>query len=83
MKKDKDYDENRSKLAGMIMNKPSAVPIQQVKPVSSKEDKDESHLNFWIPTELFNELKIHAIRTGSSIKQVGIDALEAYLKQNI
>ncbi|WP_138485048.1 hypothetical protein [Dyadobacter bucti] len=78
----KDYDENRSRLAGMIKSKPSTAPIQQVKPIVSKEEKDESHLNFWIPTELFNELKMHAIRTGSSIKQVGIDALEAYLKQN-
>ncbi|GGH55835.1 hypothetical protein GCM10007423_63810 [Dyadobacter endophyticus] len=78
----KEYDENRSRLAGMIKNKPSTAPIQQVKPIVPKEEKDVSHLNFWIPTELFNELKMHAIRTGSSIKQVGIDALEAYLKKN-
>lgn len=78
----KDYDENRSKLAGMIKSKPSTVPIQQVKPIARKEERDVSHLNFWIPTELFNELKMHAIRTGSSIKQVGIDALEAYLNKN-
>lgn len=79
----KNYDENRSKLAEQIKNRPSIAPIQQVKPVVSKQDKDVSHLNFWIPTELFNELKMHAIRTGSSIKQVGIDALESYLKKGI
>ncbi|WP_026632621.1 hypothetical protein [Dyadobacter alkalitolerans] len=78
----KDYNENRSKLAGMIKEKPSTVPIQQVKPVASKEEKDESHLNFWIPTHLFNELKMHAVRTNSSIKQIGIEALEEYLKRN-
>lgn len=74
-----EYQDNRKKLAEMIRSEPTKTPIQQVKPVISKEDKSESHINFWIPSDLMEQLKLRAVKNKKSIKQIGIEAFEEYL----
>lgn len=78
-----EYQDNRKKLAEMIRSEPTKTPIQQVRPVIAKEDKSESHINFWIPSELMDQLKLQAIKSKKSIKQIGIEAFQAYLIKNI
>lgn len=78
-----EYQDNRKKLAEMIKTEPNKTPIQQVSPVTLKENKSESHINFWIPSDLMEELKLRAVKSKKSIKQIGIEAFEAYLTKNI
>lgn len=44
----------------------------------------ESHINFWVPDVLMEKIKIHSAKTKKSVKQIGIEALKAYIEaQNI
>lgn len=84
-----DYQDNRKKLGAMLKSEPSQTPIQEVRPVepvtkakakSNKEASkpDEEYINFWAPAELVQWVKIHSVTSKKSIKQVCIEALEAY-----
>lgn len=79
-----DYNEKRGKFAEMLKSKPVAVPVQEVRPVEVKPEKEpEAHVNFWIPEPLMERIKLHAVKSKKSIKQIGIEAFEAYLNTNI
>lgn len=78
-----EYQDNRKRLAEMIKTEPTKTPIQQVTPVIVKEEKTESHVNFWIPSDLMEQLKLRAVKSKKSIKQIGIEAFESYLSKNI
>lgn len=72
-----DYKENRSKLADKIKNVPTKLTIQEVKPIEQKELKEpESHVNFWMPSDLMEEIKILSIKQKKTLKQLGIEAFK-------
>ncbi|GAB3225771.1 hypothetical protein [Spirosoma arcticum] len=89
-----NYQDNRKKLGAMLKTEIPKTPIQEVRPVEQPPvvsekvkaesiiKKGEAHINFWVPEELMEQLKIHAIRSRKTIKQVGIEALEAYLSKH-
>jgi hypothetical protein len=71
-----DYKENRNKLADLVKSTPARMPIQEVRPVEVIKPKvEESHVNFWAPSSIMDEVKILSIRTKKSIKQLAIEAL--------
>lgn len=76
----KDYQDNRQKLAERIRKEPVQTPIQEVRPIL--EVKEESHINFWIPSSLMDSIKMLSIKQRKSIKQIGQEAFELYLRAN-
>ena len=89
-----DYQNNRKRLGAMLKTETPKTPIQEVRPVEQPpvveekikvegiNQRGEAHVNFWIPEELMEQLKIHAVKSRKTIKQVGIEALEAYLSKH-
>jgi hypothetical protein len=70
-----DYKENRNKLADLVKNTPAKIPMQEVRPVETIKQKiEESHVNFWAPSAIMDEIKILSIRNKKSIKQLAIEA---------
>lgn len=43
-------------------------------------NKNEAHVNFWIPEELMLRLKVLCVKKRKSIKQVATEAIEQYLE---
>lgn len=79
----KDYTDNRKKLAERIKNEPVQTPIQEVRPVKEvNTEKEESHVNFWLPSSLMDSIKLVSVKQRKSIKQIGKEAFELYLKSN-
>lgn len=81
-----DYNANKSKLSQLIREQPSTQPpIQEVRPVRAETSskpiavKSEAHLNFWVSDELMTRIKMHSVTSKKSVRQIGIEALEAYL----
>ena len=86
-----EYSDTMRKLSAMVKDKPVSTPIQEVRPVepptpqpvkANSKAAGKSHLNCWIPNELMQQLKFHAVRSGKSIKQISIEALEQYLPKD-
>lgn len=78
-----NYAANRKKLADRVKKEPVNVPIQEVRQVvkSKAKEEKESHVNFWMPTDLMDEIKVLSIRQKKSIKQLGIEAFTRLLKE--
>ena len=53
---------------------------QKKNPTERKDNEGESHINFWVPNDLMETVKIHAAKTKKSLKQIGIEALKAYME---
>jgi|AntRauTorckE5430_2_1112549.scaffolds.fasta_scaffold12322_3 hypothetical protein len=75
-----DYAANRKKLADRVKKEPVNIPIQEVRQIA--KPKDETHVNFWMPTDLMDEIKVLSIRRKKTIKQLGIEAFSRLLKDN-
>lgn len=75
-----DYATNRRKLADRVKKEPVNIPIQEVR--QTAKSKKESHVNFWMPTDLMDEIKVLSIRQKKSIKQLGIEAFTRLLKES-
>ncbi|GAB3719665.1 hypothetical protein GCM10027592_63260 [Spirosoma flavus] len=83
----KEYKNSLKELSNKLKSEPIKTPIQEVRPVEEKPKdpkpaKSEYHLNIWMPDSLGNRLKIHAVNSKKSIKQLTIEALEQYLNSN-
>lgn len=85
-----DYKKTMSELGAKLKDEPVKTPIQEVRPVEpartapakteiNETPKKEAHVNFWVPDELMERLKIHAAKSRKTIKQIGVEALEQYL----
>jgi hypothetical protein len=69
------YEENRKKLAEKVKTELPKLPIQEVKPVKVKEEKEaESHANFWLSSSIMEEIKILSIKQKKTIKEIGREA---------
>lgn len=85
----KEYNSNRQRLTDKLKSEPVQTPIQEVRPVEKPVAKkpntkrtgdiDETHVNFWGPSGLVLRLKHYSVQSGKSIKQIIVEALEAYL----
>lgn len=86
MAKNKDYKNTLSQLGEKLKKEPPTTPIQEVRPIdpgpATSTPKKEHHVNFWVPESLMIRLKIHAAKSGTTIKQMGVEALEEYLKKH-
>jgi predicted ferric reductase len=76
-----DYTENKEKLAERLKNVPAKIAIQEVRPIVQKEKNQKSHVNFWIPNDLMERLKIEGAKKKMTIKQIGIEAFNLYLQR--
>lgn len=80
-----DYKKTMSELGAKLLTEKPQTPIQEVRPVSGaapgkvNKAKQETHVNFWVPDELMERVKIRAAKSRKSIKQIGVEALEQYL----
>ena len=77
----KPYEDNRSALAGLLKkNADIPVPMQEVRPVESRKETENtgriSAMN--VPAELARKLKVHAAESGKTIREISIEAFEAY-----
>lgn len=63
--------------------KPIDQPLPQPSPLPEKVNtaRKEAHVNFWVPEELMEQLKIKAAKSRMTIKQIGIEAFEKYLSE--
>ena len=78
-----DYAANRDKLAERLKTVPTKLPIQEIKEVVKKPEKvPESHVNFWLPKTLLDEIKILGIKKGKNFKTLATEALEELLKRH-
>jgi hypothetical protein len=69
------YEENRKKLAEKVKTELPKLPIQEVKPVEVKEEKEaESHVNFWLASAIMDDIKILSIKQKKTIKEIGREA---------
>jgi hypothetical protein len=86
----KEYKNNRSRLAERLKSEPVQTPIQEVRPIADqpvpskatakvKRAESETHINFWADEELGERLRIHAVKSKKTIKQICVEALEKYL----
>ncbi|GAB4042053.1 hypothetical protein [Spirosoma jeollabukense] len=87
----KEYKNTMKALSDKLNSEPIKTPIQEVRPVESaaapsapqpetvNTPRKETHVNFWVPEELMERLKIHAAKSKKTIKEIGNEALEAYL----
>lgn len=77
---------DRPSMGDLIKQLPAnTTPIQEVRPVEpepKKEAEDLARLSaMWIPADLLKRLKVHAAETGTTIREINIDALNAYFNQ--
>lgn len=71
----KDYQDNRKKLAEMVKTELPKTHIQEVRPIEKKKEKEEeSHVNFWIPSSIMEEIKIISVKNKKTIKQIAFEA---------
>ncbi|ADB42940.1 hypothetical protein [Spirosoma linguale] len=90
----KEYKQTLKGLSEKLKSEPIKTPIQEVRPVEPEapakpqvevvnqaSTKKEAHMNFWVPEGLMERLKIHSAINKKTIKQIGIEALEAYLSK--
>lgn len=86
----KQYKETMKGLGDRLKKEEVKIPIQEVRPVADPAQASttkpatpkEAHVNFWVPDKLMERIKIHAAVSRKSIKEIGIEALEMYLKES-
>ncbi len=79
----KEYKNSLKQLGDRLKSEPAKIPIQEVRPVeepkASANPKKDAHINFWVPDELMERLKIQGAKSKMKIKEMGIEAFEEYL----
>ncbi len=82
----KQYKDSLKGLGERLKSEQPKTPIQEVRPVeapktpaTASKKSDEVHFNFWAERALMQRVKIHAAKTGKSLKEICIEALESYL----
>lgn len=80
-----NYKEKIGGLANKLKSEQPKTPIQEVKPVVVKEEAktETAQLNVWIPKELVKRMKSYGIENELSLKDIAIQAIEAYLKEPV
>lgn len=74
-----DY-KNNLKAFTEKAKQPKATPIQEVKPVREKVTDNDTPLNVRIPKDLLKRVKVHGLHNEMTLKEITVQALEAYLK---
>lgn len=80
-----DYKKKLGSLASKIKNETPQTPIQQVLPVKSMSmmaAEEEARFNNWIPKGLKRKIKAYGAQNDISQKDITIQALQNFLKDN-
>ena len=80
-----DYKRKLGSLADKIKKEAPYTPIQRVLPVKhqpASPDEQEARFNNWIPKGLKREIKAYGARYDISQKDITIQALQNFLKDN-
>jgi hypothetical protein len=80
-----DYKKKLGNLANKIKNETPQTPIQQVQPVKAlpvPADEEEARFNNWIPKCLKRKIKAYGAQNDVSQKDITIQALQKFLKEN-
>ena len=80
-----DYKKKLGNLASKIKNETPQTPIQQVQPVRSATvpvGEEEARFNNWIPKDLKRKIKAYGAQNDISQKDITIQALQKFLKEN-
>jgi len=80
-----DYKKKLGFLAEKIKKEAPQTPIQQVQPVKPlpvSADLVEVRFNNWIPRNLKKKIKAYGVQHDISQKDITIQALQDFLKQN-
>jgi hypothetical protein len=78
-----DYQNKLGNLANKLKQERPKTPIQEVQPVKVTAVKDpEVQFNNWIPKGLLKRLKAFGLEHDQSLKDINIQALELFLKNN-
>ena len=80
-----DYKKKLGNLASKIKNDTPQTPIQQVLPVkelTAPAQEEEARFNNWIPKGLKRQIKAYGAQHDISQKDITIQALQKFLKEN-
>jgi hypothetical protein len=80
-----DYKKKLGNLASKIKNEAPQTPLQQVQPVKTltvSADDQEARFNNWIPKGLKRKIKAYGAQNDISQKDITIQALQQFLKEN-
>ncbi len=80
-----DYKKKLGNLASKIKNETPQIPLQQVQPVKTltvSADDQEARFNNWIPKGLKRKIKAYGAQNDISQKDITIQALQQFLKEN-
>lgn len=80
-----DYKKKLGNLASKIKNETPQTPIQQVLPVKEltvPAQEEEARFNNWIPKGLKRKIKAYGAQHDISQKDITIQALQKFLKEN-
>jgi len=80
-----DYKKKLGNLASKIKNETPQTPIQQVQPVKAlavPAEEEEARFNNWIPKGLKRKIKAYGAQNDISQKDITIQALQKFLKEN-
>jgi len=80
-----DYKKKLGNLASKIKNETPQTPIQQVLPVkelTAPAQEEEARFNNWIPKGLKRQIKAYGAQHDISQKDITIQALQKFLKEN-
>ena len=80
-----DYKKKLGNLASKIKNETPQTPIQQVLPVKEltvSAQEEEARFNNWIPKGLKRQIKAYGAQHDISQKDITIQALQKFLKEN-
>jgi hypothetical protein len=80
-----DYKKKLGNLASKIKNETPQTPLQQVQPVKAlvvPADDQEARFNNWIPKGLKRKIKAYGAQNDISQKDITIQALQKFLKEN-
>jgi hypothetical protein len=80
-----DYKKKLGNLATKIKIETPRTPIQQVQPVkvlSMPAGEEEARFNNWIPKGLKRKIKAYGAQNDLSQKDITIQALQDFLKEN-
>jgi hypothetical protein len=80
-----DYKKKLGNLASKIKNETPQMPIQQVLPVKEltvSARGEEARFNNWIPKGLKRQIKAYGAQHDISQKDITIQALQKFLKEN-
>jgi NRPS condensation-like uncharacterized protein len=80
-----DYKKKLGTLASKIKNETPQTPLQQVQPIKTltvSADDQEARFNNWIPKGLKRKIKAYGAQNDISQKDITIQALQQFLKEN-